>query len=128
MDAPLSAIIGAPPSGGRIRARDANLRLARIGDVADPGVIRIPWRPIEGLSPQDRAGNGSFGALDALRDEWERRLDALTEEERARIRQRSLRRLAVETGIIERLYDVEWGLTKTLVAEGFTRDVVERAG
>jgi hypothetical protein len=39
-----------------------------------------------------------------------------------------LRKLAIETGILERLYDIDWGLTLTLVAEGFTRDVVERHG
>ncbi len=91
-------------------------------------LVRIPWKPI---APLDRASvleNGALGALDALRAEWQRRLNALTEEERASTRQRSLRRMSVETGILERLYHVEWGLTLTLVAEGFTRDVVERAG
>jgi prophage maintenance system killer protein len=91
-------------------------------------VARIPWKPIEPLSRSERVTNGSLAALDALRAEWARRLTELPEEERARIRQRSLRRLAIETGIIERLYDVDWGLTLTLIAEGFTRDVVERAG
>lgn len=89
---------------------------------------RIPYRPIEPLSSQDNLPNGSLAALDALRQEWERRLSSLPEIDQARIRQRTLRRLSVETGILERLYDVEWGLTLTLVAEGFTRDVVERAG
>lgn len=96
--------------------------------MADSEVVRIPWRPIEPLGAEDQLANGSFGALDALRQEWERRVSALTEDERVQVRQRSLRRLSVETGILERLYDVEWGLTLTLVAEGFTRDVVERAG
>ena len=72
--------------------------------------------------------NGAFAALDALRGEWDRRLGALSPAEQANVRQRTLRKLSVETGILERLYDVEWGLTLTLVAEGFTRDVVERAG
>lgn len=89
--------------------------------------VRIPWRPIEPLADADCLTNGSLGALSALRQEWQRRIDLLTEEERGQIRRRSLRRLSVETGIIERLYNVDWGLTLTLVAEGFTRDVVERA-
>jgi fido (protein-threonine AMPylation protein) len=72
--------------------------------------------------------NGAVGVLEALRTEWDRRLSTMTEGERSAARQRTLRKLAVETGIIERIYDVEWGLTQTLVAEGFTRDVVERAG
>ena len=62
-----------------------------------------------------------------LRAEWVEHLHGLTEDERVRVRQRSLRLLAVETGIIERLYEIDWGLTLTLVAEGFARDVVERA-
>jgi fido (protein-threonine AMPylation protein) len=91
-------------------------------------VTRISWKPIEPLRESDVLSNGSMGAVDALHAEWERRVGRLDEEERTAIRRRSLRRLAVETGIIERLYEVDWGLTLTLVAEGFTRDVVERAG
>ncbi len=95
--------------------------------MTDSDPVRIPWRPIEALKAEDQPTNGSLGALDALRQEWKRRLEDLSEEERIRIRQRSLRRLSIETGILERLYDLEWGLTLTLVAEGFSRDVVERA-
>lgn len=89
---------------------------------------RIPWKPIEPLAPADDITNGVLASLDALRQEWTRRLKELSEEERVAVRQRSLRRLSIETGILERLYEVDWGLTLTLVAEGFTRDVVERAG
>lgn len=94
----------------------------------DASPRRLVYQPIEGLSEKDRLSNGALAALDALRTEWGRRLAELGEDERARIRQRTLRRLAIETGILERLYDVEWGLTLTLIAEGFTRDVVERVG
>jgi hypothetical protein len=89
---------------------------------------RILWKPIEALAERDNLTNGGLASLDALRREWARRLEGLSDEERVAIRQRSLRRLSIETGILERLYEVEWGLTLTLVAEGFTRDVVERAG
>lgn len=41
-------------------------------------------------------------------------------------RRRSLRRHAIETGIIERLYDVDWGVTEALVAEGLTADAAAR--
>ncbi len=92
-----------------------------------PNSQRILWKPIEPLHEDQTPANGSIAALDALRAEWERRLEALSEDERSKIRQRSLRRLAIETGIIERLYEIDWGLTLQLVAEGFTRDVVERA-
>jgi fido (protein-threonine AMPylation protein) len=96
--------------------------------VATEPIRRIPWRPIEALPTGGTPTNGAFAALDALRDEWDRRLRELSPDDQAAVRQRTLRKLSVETGILERLYDVEWGLTLTLVAEGFTRDVVERAG
>lgn len=89
---------------------------------------RIPWKLIERLSEADDVTNGALASLDALREEWARRLKELSEGERIHVRQRTLRRLSIETGILERLYELDWGLTLTLVAEGFTRDVVERAG
>ena len=89
---------------------------------------RIAWKSIEPLTEVDDITNGGLASLDALRQEWARRLRDLPEEERVAVRQRSLRRLSIETGILERLYEVDWGLTLTLVAQGFTRDVVERAG
>ena len=94
---------------------------------AIPSRVR-PWRPIEPLPEELRNTNGRLSGIEALRVEWARFLDELSEDERVAIRQRSLRRLAIETGIIERLYDIDWGLTLTLVAEGFSRDVIERAG
>lgn len=106
----------------------SRILLSHMPDDLTATPTRIPYRQITGLTGNDRLSNGALAALDALRREWDRRLAELAEEERARIRQRSLRRLAIETGILERLYDVDWGLTQTLVAEGFTRDVVERAG
>lgn len=90
--------------------------------------VRIPWKPIEPFKPEDARVNGAMGALQALRTEWLRRLEAMSEADRNAVRQRTLRRLAIETGILERLYDLDWGLTLNLVAEGLTRDVVERAG
>jgi len=38
-------------------------------------------------------------------------------------RKRSMRRHAIETGVIERLYNVDWGVTQALVAEGLTLDL-----
>ena len=43
-------------------------------------------------------------------------------------RLRNLRRHAIETGILERLYDVEWGVTEALVAEGLSAEVASREG
>ncbi len=66
--------------------------------------------------------------MDALREAWRSQLEKLPEDDRRQTRQRTLRKLAIETGVIERLYDLDWGLTLTLIAEGIARDVVERAG
>ena len=90
--------------------------------------LRIAWQPISPLADSRFSTNGALAAVDALRHEWEAGWRTFSPEERIAIRQRSLRRLAIETGIIERLYDIDWGLTLNLVAEGFARDVVERHG
>jgi fido (protein-threonine AMPylation protein) len=87
-----------------------------------------PWKPITPLDVGAVSGNGRIAAVDALREAWRAQLAKLTEDERKKTRQRTLRKLAIETGIIERLYALEWGLTLTLIAEGIARDVVERAG
>src|SRR3984885_9105651 len=90
-------------------------------------IKRVAWRSITPLDPAHVPKNGAFASLEALRGAWFGFLNGLDEQDRVAIRQRSLRRLAIETGIIERLYDVDWGLTLTLVAEGFAREVIERA-
>jgi hypothetical protein len=90
-------------------------------------IKRVPWKSIEPLATTPVSPNGAIAGVDALRKAWEAFLGGVPSSDRLAIRQRSLRRLAVETGIIERLYEVDWGLTLTLVAEGFQRDVIERA-
>lgn len=87
----------------------------------------LGWEPITKLEPSAVVANGRFAAVEALREVWKRQIESVPEEEATRRRQRTLRRLAIETGIIESLYDIEWGLTLTLVAEGFAREVIERA-
>jgi hypothetical protein len=69
-----------------------------------------------------------LASVDALRVAWEEALARVSPEEFAEARRRSLRRHAIETGIIERLYDLDWGVTEALVAEGITEDVAAREG
>ena len=90
-------------------------------------IKRVQWQSVAPLDLTHVPKNGAFASLEALRGAWREFLNGLGEQDRVAIRQRSLRRLAVETGIIERLYEVDWGLTLTLVAEGFAREVIERA-
>lgn len=69
-----------------------------------------------------------LASVDALRSAWEDAVIRVDPHEFSEARQRSLRRHAIETGIIERLYDVDWGVTEALVAEGLTADVAAREG
>jgi hypothetical protein len=69
-----------------------------------------------------------LASVDTLRSAWDDALAQVTPEEFGAARRRSLRRHAIETGIIERLYDIDWGVTEALVAEGITAEVVARQG
>ncbi len=87
------------------------------------------WRPITPLDNSvAEAIQSDLAAVDALHDAWTEFTALLDDTDRSTLRRRTLRKHAIETGIIERLYDIEWGLTETLVAEGLTREVVARAG
>jgi Fic family protein len=69
-----------------------------------------------------------LASVDTLREAWEVSLAQASTGELAEARRRSLRRHAIETGLIERLYDVGWGVTEALVAEGLTAEVATREG
>ncbi|WP_131770955.1 hypothetical protein, partial [Candidatus Protofrankia californiensis] len=69
-----------------------------------------------------------LATVDALQGAWEESVATATREDFSEARRRSLRRHAIETGIIERLYDVEWGVTEALIAEGLTAKVAARQG
>ncbi|HCT81838.1 MAG TPA: hypothetical protein DGT23_35720 [Micromonosporaceae bacterium] len=88
----------------------------------------VRWREVEPL----RALNGDIenllATVDTVRTAWEEHLQFVSPEEFEAARRRTLRRHAIETGIIERLYDLSWGITEALVAEGITRQVVAREG
>src|SRR5215831_10171776 len=90
--------------------------------------VVIPWREVEPLTEANGDLQAVLASVDALRVAWEEALAQVGPEEFAEGRRRSLRRHAIETGIIERLYDLDWGVTEALVAEGITADVIARAG
>jgi Fic family protein len=69
-----------------------------------------------------------LASVDSLQRAWADVVRDETSEEFQESRRRNLRRHAIETGIIERLYDVGWGVTEALVAEGLSTDVAEREG
>jgi hypothetical protein len=88
--------------------------------------VVIPWQWVSPLEAVDGSLEPLLATVDTLRAAWEEFVDQVSEEEFAEARRRSLRRHAIETGIIERLYDVSWGITEAMVAEGITREVAER--
>lgn len=64
---------------------------------------------------------------DSYKRTWEDYVSAFSKEQLEEREARLIRRHAIETGILERLYDVSWGVTQSLVADGITADVFERA-
>jgi len=87
----------------------------------------IPWRDVTPFEELNGELGSTLETVDSLRSVWERVVEAATPEERAEARRRNLRQHAIETGIIERLYDVDWSVTEALVAEGLTLEAAEAA-
>lgn len=87
------------------------------------------WQPITRLDPSvEEKIRGDLAAVDALQRSWRQFTSSLDEADRHTLRRRTLRKHAIETGILERLYQIDWGVTQTLVAEGLTREAAARAG
>ena len=87
------------------------------------------WQRIQPLDAHVEVRlRSDLAAVDALQNLWMDFTSSLDLTDRKTLRRRTLRKHAIETGILERLYDIEWGLTETLVAEGLTREAVARAG
>ncbi len=82
------------------------------------------WRGIEPLSERDRALDLGLRSLYAAWRQSHGRLSAANLEA---FRQRLTRKLSVETGILERLYDVDRGTTEQLVEHGFVEGLVPRS-
>lgn len=81
-----------------------------------PSVLR--WRPIEDL-PADH-GRLASRQLAELRRAWRRQRTELRESDAVRdFVARQVRQWSIQTGIIERLYTLDEGITLTLVEQGF---------
>lgn len=89
---------------------------------------RRRWADVEPLRVENGELRQVLASVDALREAWEVSLEQASADEFAEARRRSLRRHAIETGLIERLYDIDWGVTEALVAEGLTAEVAAREG
>jgi Fic family protein len=86
------------------------------------------WKPIEPLSSEERTID--LAAMRPLYENWrasKKRLEQSSQAQLADFNRRLIRRLSVETGILERLYDLDRGTTEALVANGFAEDLVSRS-
>jgi Fic family protein len=86
------------------------------------------WKPIEPLSDHDKAID--LASIRPLYESWQASKQRLQESSPASLRdfnERLIRRLSVETGILERLYDLDRGTTEALVAHGFVEELVSRS-
>ena len=86
------------------------------------------WLPIEPLSDAERSID--LASMGALYESWEFSRARLLESSTGRLHEfsrRLVRRLSIETGILEHLYELDRGTTEALVAQGFSEDLVSRA-
>jgi hypothetical protein len=89
-------------------------------------MVDVPWVDVEPLPGLNGDLQSVLDSVRSLQSAWKLVVEANSEAFQE-ARRRSLRRHAIETGIIERLYDIDWGVTEALVAEGITADAVARA-
>jgi Fic family protein len=86
------------------------------------------WKPIEPLSDVER--NIDLAAMRPIYETWQTSRENLRASSAAALKefnQRLIRRLSIETGILERLYDLDRGTTEALVAHGFAEEFVSRS-
>ena len=86
------------------------------------------WTPIRPLSDEERRID--LAAMRPLYESWrasKKRLQESSQSQLAEFNRRLIRRLSVETGILERLYDLDRGTTEALVAHGFAEDLVSHS-
>ena len=86
------------------------------------------WKPIEPLSDSDRGID--LAAIEPLYDSWKavrERLNASSPDALKRFTERLSRLMSVETGILERIYELDRGTTEALVEQGFMEELVSHA-
>ena len=89
--------------------------------------ISHKWKPIEPIEPDNQGYD--FREIDSLQRQWlniKRQVESSTPDAYKAFTDRLTRRWAIETGIIEGIYDLDRGVTETLVREGIAADYIER--
>lgn len=86
------------------------------------------WRAIAPLTKAEKAID--LAAIRPLYESWRAAKEKLKKSSAANLEQfnqRLIRRLSIETGILEKLYDLDRGTTEILIADGFTEELVSRS-
>ncbi|MDK9721330.1 MAG: Fic family protein [Rhodospirillales bacterium] len=86
------------------------------------------WTPITPLSEVDRKID--LAETRSVYETWKGSKERLTSSSPAGFKEfsnRLVRRLSIETGILERLYDLDRGTTEALVSQGFIEDIIVRS-
>ncbi len=78
------------------------------------------------ISFSDDWANADTSILDEIAPSWFSRREVLLEnsKEYQEFMNRLKRRHAIETGVVERMYDIEKGVTETLINEGFISSLI----
>jgi hypothetical protein len=86
------------------------------------------WKPIEPISALE--GQIDLAAMPPIYETWRTSKARLQQSSPASLKefnQRLVRRLSIETGILERLYDLDRGTTEALVTQGFVEELISRS-
>ena len=92
------------------------------------GMLDYQWNHIEPLTDNERSID--LGSLKPLYETWRASKARLQESSPANFKdfnERLIRRLSIETGILEHLYDLDTGTTEALVTHGFVEDLVSHS-
>jgi hypothetical protein len=90
--------------------------------------MNFQWKPIAPLSNQDKSVE--LGDVESLKSAWLEIKGKLAESSASNLKnfeERLARQWSIETGIIERIYELDRGTTAVLVEMGFVADLVERS-
>jgi Fic family protein len=91
-------------------------------------VFNYTWKAIEPISERERQID--LAAMRPIYETWRTSKERLQQSSPTGLKefnQRLVRRLSIETGILERLYDLDRGTTEALVTQGFVEDLISRS-
>ena len=86
------------------------------------------WQPITPIEPDNQGYD--FREIDSLQRQWlniKRQVESSTPDAYKAFTERLTRRWSIETGIIEGIYELDKGVTETLVQQGIAADYIERS-